>query len=200
MTDSHEQNGYFVNNSGASNTLYWKVIASNMDSVWQMSFCDPENCYYFTSATTSFPSHHFTADTGSNLLRFGVSPSCSADSGSLVVLAWFSSDSAASVKTLYFYANYTGSCALAIQNVAAPRLSIFPNPVSSNLTIDGLTGFRNVKLTVYDVLGNVAVEKYIAQPSEAATLNTSGLQNGVYFVTVDNDGNRLLTKRIQKLD
>ena len=200
ITDNYESLGFFVNNSGASKTLFWRVISTNMDSLWSMSFCDPQNCYYFTTATTNYSTNQFLADTGSNQLRFGVSPYCSADSGKMVVLAWFTNDSAASVKTLYFNASYTGSCVSAIQNPASPQLYIFPNPVNATLTVDGLSNYKNVKLTVYDVLGNIVIEKTITQPSAIATLNTSTLQQGVYFVTVDSNGARLLTKRVQKLD
>jgi len=201
ITDSHEDNGYFVYTSSASNVIYWRLLAYNMDSLWQMSFCDPYQCYYFTSGSAAnFQTHHATIDSGSNLLRFGVSPSCSADSGNMVVLTWLISDSAASAKTLYFSASYTGSCLSAIQNVTTPQLSVYPNPVNSLLTVDGLNNMKNVKITVFDILGNIAIEKYVSQPAPMASLNTGSLQQGVYFVTIDSEGARVLTKRIQKLD
>jgi hypothetical protein len=81
-----------------------------------------------------------------------------------------------------------------------PQLNIYPNPVSATLTVEGLNNYKSIKLTVYDILGNIAIEKFVSQPAPSAVLNTSSLQQGVYFVTVDSDGARVLTKRIQKLD
>ena len=201
--DSHEQTGYFINNTADTTRIYWKCISATMDSLWQMSFCDPQNCYYYNvgQGLGNYGLNHFNVlPHGSYLLRFGVSPTCSADSGKLLIQTWLGSDSAGSVQFLHYSASYTGSCVSAVQSVTAPQFVVYPNPVNSVLTIDGLNGFKNVKLTVYDILGNVAVEKYVEQPAGATSFNTGSLQAGVYFVTIDSEGSRLLTKRIQKLD
>jgi len=203
ITDSHEQNGYFVNNTADTTLIYWRALSATMDSAWQLSFCDPENCYYYSvgQALGNYGLNHFTAAPHvSYLLRFGVSPSCSADSGKMVVQTWLASDSAGSVQTLYYFANYTGSCATAVQNVPTASFRVYPTPVSSYLTVDGLGSLKNVKLSIFDILGNQVVQKYIAQPADQADLNTEMLHTGIYFLTIESDGAKLLTKRIEKLD
>jgi hypothetical protein len=202
-TDSHEQNGTFTNNSGSASVIYWRVLSVTEDSTWQMSFCDPNNCYYYSigQGLGNYGLNHFAAaDSGSYLLRFGVTPYCVADSGKMVIMAWLGNDSAASVKKIYYSANYTGSCANAIASVAASNLKVYPSPVSSNMTVSGLSGYNGVKIAVYDMLGNTAIQKYVSQPNDLTNVNTDALHAGVYILTIESEGTRLLTKRIEKLD
>ena len=201
--DSHEQNGYFINNTADTTNIYWRALPVNEDSIWQMSFCDPENCYYYSvgMGLGNYGLNHFLAVPHSSyLLRFGVTPNCSADSGKMLITAWLGNDSANSFRTIYYNANYTGSCATAIQSVAGPAFRVYPTPVNSTMTIDGLGGLKNVKLSVYDVLGNLQIQKYLVQPGDLAYLNTDMLHGGVYFLTIESEGTKLLTKRIEKLD
>jgi hypothetical protein len=203
ISDSHEQNGYFVNNTANNDSIYWRVVSATMDSTWQLSFCDPENCYYYSVGQSlgNYGLNRFWAVAGSSYqLRFGVTPYCVADSGKMVVVAWLANDSAASSRTFYYFVNYTGSCATAVTSVAPSVLKVYPSPVSSNLAVTGLGGYSNVKLTVYDMLGNVAIQKLVTQPGDIANISTEQLHEGVYILTVENEGTRLLTKRIEKLD
>jgi len=197
-----EQDVYLVNNTSDS-AIYWQALSVNEDSTWQMSFCDPNNCYYYSLGLGlgNYGLNQFTAlPNSTSRVQFGITPYCVADSSKMAVRIWVAKDSAASAKTLYFFANYSGGCATAIQTVTAPSLRIYPSPVISNLSVEGLGSYSNVKVTVYDILGNTVIQKNVAQPANVINLNTDGLYAGVYIVSVESEGTKLLTKRIQKLD
>jgi type IX secretion system substrate protein len=202
-SDSHEQNGTFTNNTTDTAIVYWKAISVIEDSTWQMSFCDPNNCYYYSigQGLGNYGLNHFVLPPhSSNTLRFGVTPYCMADSGKMVVMTWLGNDSAASVQKVYYFANYSGSCTNGIASIAASNLKVYPSPVSSNMTVSGLNGYNGVKITVYDMLGNSAIAKYLAQPNDMVNVNTDALHAGVYILTIESEGTRLLTRRIEKLD
>jgi hypothetical protein len=68
------------------------------------------------------------------------------------------------------------------------------------MAVEGLNAYNNVKLTVYDVLGNAAIQKNITQPVALINVNTDALHAGIYIVSIEGDGTKLLTKRIEKLE
>lgn len=68
-----------------------------------------------------------------------------------------------------------GTASLTI--VAAPELTLFPNPAEDKLTV---TVKEPTSIKVTNVLGTVVLEEKI---STSKTLNVSTLKNGIYFVT-----------------
>jgi len=206
LTDSNGsapvQNIYLVNNTSDSE-IYWQVLTYTEDSSWQMSFCDPNNCYYYSvgNGTGNIGINHFLAFPNStSKVDFSATPYCMADSGKMAVRIWVAHDSVASAKTLYFFAAFNGVCVSGIQNIARSNLRIYPSPVISNMAVEGLNAYNNVKLTVYDVLGNAAIQKNITQPGALINVNTDALHAGIYIVSIEGDGTKLLTKRIEKLE
>lgn len=130
----------------------------------------------------------------------GQHPTCTPDSSSYQIVAWLANDSAATSVTIYFVADYTGSCATAINNIGASNLRIYPSPVDANLTVAGLNGLKNVKLSVYDVLGRPVIQTNLVQPAGQVNVNTEQLNAGIYIVTIQSEGTTLLTKRIEKTE
>lgn len=80
------------------------------------------------------------------------------------------------------------------ENLNAFRL--LPNPVSSKLTIQSNADLKDAVITVMSVLGN----KVISQKndnSREATIDVSGLTNGIYFIQI-NSGNTFFTQKFIK--
>lgn len=74
INSSHEINGY-INNTANADSIYWRLVSLNIDSAWQMSFCDPLECYYFSPTIVSYSSHRFWAPHDSiQTLTFGATP------------------------------------------------------------------------------------------------------------------------------
>jgi hypothetical protein len=205
LTDSfqsHEINGYATNNSGLADTVLWKVLSVTEDSAWSgLSLCDPISCYYFAAGGVYPAVHQFPIGVGqSKLLQWGSSPQCFADSGQFQVFMWLEHDSAASAKTITYKALYTGTCVTAVTQIPAEHLRIYPTMVSQQLTVDGFGGLANVKVYLYDMLGNTLVRQQASASQSMLNLNTSDLNPGIYIVAVEAGGTRILTKRIEKLD
>lgn len=66
---------------------------------------------------------------------------------------------------------------LDVQNVNFIKVSIFPNPVSDILTING----EYSEVNIYDLLG-----KLVFSSTPKKTLNISNLNNGIYIVRINN--------------
>ncbi|TRX24818.1 T9SS type A sorting domain-containing protein [Flavobacterium franklandianum] len=70
------------------------------------------------------------------------------------------------------------------ENYLSAKVKMYPNPVKNTLTIDANGTIQ--KVSVYNVLGQEVMK---ASPkNNSATLQTSQLKKGVYFVTTDVDG------------
>lgn len=70
------------------------------------------------------------------------------------------------------------------ENYLSAKVKMYPNPVKNTLTIDANGTIQ--KVSVYNVLGQEVMK---ASPkTNSATLQTSQLKKGVYFVTTDVDG------------
>ncbi len=195
--------GYVVNNSGQPDTGCWKLLSARIDSQWlEISCCDPVNCYYFSSGGLHYNTHQFPADTGVfNRLEFNSTPSCVADSGELQILIWLQHDSAASATVITYKSLFTGACVTsAITKVPGNEIRIYPTPVSTQLTIEGLDNLNNAGIYIYDMLGNVVLHKTVSDPQNTQNINTTSLQAGVYIVGIDSNGARVLTRRIEKME
>lgn len=76
----------------------------------------------------------------------------------------------------------------------ASSLSVYPNPVNSTLTVAtaGMNGSLDVRVT--DVLGKVVFKESFA--SGTKTIDVSDFKNGVYLVTVLENGSIVQTRRV----
>lgn len=72
-------------------------------------------------------------------------------------------------------------------------ISVAPNPANSYVKIK-TTGVEGASFKVVDVLGNVIVKESIMGTSK--TINTESYKNGVYFITVEADGQKPINKKI----
>jgi hypothetical protein len=91
---------------------------------------------------------------------------------------------------LYFY---KGS-ALSTTKFDVSNVKMYPNPVKNNLTIEANSTIERV--SVYNILGQ---EVLTTRPSaNAATLQTSNLQKGIYFVKTEIDGKVSASKIIKE--
>jgi sugar lactone lactonase YvrE len=82
----------------------------------------------------------------------------------------------------------TNAMAAGIQQVSInnEQLSVYPNPASGILHVEGLSVNGNSEINICDVLGNVVIQH--ATNTEHYALDLSSLQSGVYFVTVTCNG------------
>ncbi|MFM9824740.1 T9SS type A sorting domain-containing protein [Flavobacterium sp.] len=71
---------------------------------------------------------------------------------------------------------------------------MYPNPVSNQLIIEAKEEIQ--KITIYNLLGKDVLAK--KQVNKTTTIQTSGLQKGVYIVKMTINGKESISKFIKK--
>ena len=74
--------------------------------------------------------------------------------------------------------------------------TIYPNPATENITVQFTTGIKNGDARIYDAKGKM-VRNISAVNSDEQIISLTGLENGLYLITVNN-GKSLSTKRFIK--
>ena len=80
-------------------------------------------------------------------------------------------------------------------NTAGPVVSLYPNPVKSNLTLNFNQSSGGKKVSVFDVYGHIVFEEQTIEIS--LNLNLSKLTSGMYYIRVQDDAS-FMTKKIIK--
>ena len=97
--------------------------------------------------------------------------------------------------TAYTYVRTTSGLAETLNNI---RISVYPNPVTDVLQIDGLSAAKgNKTIKIYDMLGKVVLTQENVAGSHLA-INVAGLTKGTYFVEIT-AGKERAGKQIIKL-
>jgi hypothetical protein len=87
----------------------------------------------------------------------------------------------------------TFSLTLSTEDSELTNVVIYPNPTSANLHIQGVTNIQ--QLEIYSILGT-AIK--IPLDVSSNTVNVSSLKNGVYFLKVMDDQNRIVVRKFVK--
>lgn len=74
----------------------------------------------------------------------------------------------------------------AIEPVAEQAVTIFPNPASSSITVQIENVPANYKITMYNVIGK-KVKESVRMERDKTEMNVSDLENGIYFLQVENE-------------
>ena len=81
-------------------------------------------------------------------------------------------------------------------NTMSPIVSIYPNPVKSNLTLNFNQSSGDKKVALFDVYGNNIFEKQTNDIN--LSLNLSKLTSGVYYIRVQNNASFIIKKIIKE--
>ena len=85
------------------------------------------------------------------------------------------------------------SLVLSVSEVAPLSVNLMPNPASEQLTIN-TSGVHNASAKMIDVLGNVVMLEAITGNSK--TINVKKFKNGIYFLTINAEGIKPVTRRV----
>ena len=72
-------------------------------------------------------------------------------------------------------------------------VSVAPNPASSNLKVTA-TGANGAKVKMVDVLGNVVLFETVVGTSK--NINVANFRNGIYFVIVEAEGAKRVSRKV----
>ncbi len=83
---------------------------------------------------------------------------------------------------------------LGIESNAIPEFTLYPNPISETLFIEGTEPMNQI--TMYDIKGRKVLENKVNNSN--ATLQVGRLNTGVYFVHIGTQGGRMSTHKVIK--
>ncbi|MEZ4817056.1 MAG: T9SS type A sorting domain-containing protein [Flavobacteriaceae bacterium] len=86
---------------------------------------------------------------------------------------------------------------LGIENAFFSDLKIYPNPVTEMVTISASKLISDTKVELFDVFGKRIFSRNIESTNGTINLNVNFLDDGVYFLTINSEGN-LVTKKLIK--
>lgn len=73
------------------------------------------------------------------------------------------------------------------------KVSVYPNPASSTVTIDGLNGFANLEVEIVNLQGQV-----VMRIDNSLEINVEDVEAGIYFIKMNCDGQQYLQKIVIK--
>ena len=83
---------------------------------------------------------------------------------------------------------------LGVEDLNVSEFSIYPNPTSEMLNVEGNTQIE--KVVIYDLLGRTVLEN--SPMAEKTQINISSLNNGVYLVSITSEGKRTVRKIVKE--
>jgi len=109
-------------------------------------------------------------------------------------------DQAHPADSVCFYTNYLAST-VGVDELGNEKLSVsnaYPNPASSQTSFDYVLpqSASNASIKIHNLLGAVVREAVLTDRNGKATINISGLNDGVYFYSVIVNNETVETKRL----
>jgi hypothetical protein len=95
---------------------------------------------------------------------------------------------------VYYDNLYLHKNTLATASFAAASIKMYPNPASTNFTIEALENVEQI--SVINMIGQEVISS--SPNSKTVTVDVSGLQVGVYVVKTSIDGNVASTRFIKE--
>ena len=80
-----------------------------------------------------------------------------------------------------------------VDEIAGAKVSVYPNPASSTLHIDGLDGFTDLNVQIINIQGQI-----VGEVNNSLEINVSNIESGMYFVKIECDGKPFMKKIIVK--
>ncbi len=80
-------------------------------------------------------------------------------------------------------------------NAGLNEFSIFPNPASTEISLSKLDLSKEYIVSIFDMLGK-EIKRVVIRDVNSYRLNTDGIQNGLYFINVNENGKALKTEKI----
>ena len=188
IVDQSIFNFYFKNISPNPITLKWKVVHRSIPASWDYSMCDFATCRDIFTDSVSYTTYEAAPDFKA-YLYFHVLPK----------------DFTTATLRIYVYdINYPlqGDTVTWIINGVTGikdynnslRLSLFPNPSSEHITIDGENvSIKNAHVSLHNVIGEELTN--IKSESNQLIIDLSPYENGIYFLRIRTEEG-ITTKKI----
>ena len=183
------------NNTPDTLQMNWRALYSTFPHSWSLSFCYQGTCLY-----TGILSHTFSFKMypgSSAMMQFGASPTSGPGTGNFQVVTWASNDSANTATFLNYRATINACTPNGITELEAAAISIYPNPVRNELTVNLPQNLDNGRVEIYNLIGS----KVYSQPLTATkAFDVSALETGIYMARISEGGRIVSTKKFTKTE
>ena len=76
-----------------------------------------------------------------------------------------------------------------VDEIGAAKVSVFPNPASSVITVNGLDDFANLEVKIVNIRGQVVMTVV-----NSLEINVEDIESGIYFININCDGRQIIRK------
>lgn len=211
----NEQGDYFwtehfvvTNNTGADGL--WTITRKKVSvpSTWSDQVCWPPTCYSPPAAGNLYTTPHnpgggnpaptvldgtataqqFPTDNYIAEIKPQVTPDFTTSGGAIYTYYVTDAVSGTYLDSITVNLSYP----LAISENKVTSLSISPNPANENVSVN-IEGSQSSNVKIVDVLGNIV---YSNKMNTSTKIDVAELRNGVYFVTIEGDNKKTITKKL----
>lgn len=196
-TDIIEASLTATNPSSTVKNMRWNIADSSLQSGWDnFQICDPKTCYGNVAIGTTYAFNFIPGASG--IFKPDFITNCIAGPGKVRLRIWENADSANTVQYITFIFDLSG-CATGVADFKADNIRFYPNPVKEELKIMGVSGLRNMRADVYNVIGSKVLSKSFENNGTTETeIGAEGLDQGVYFVKLFSNNKLIATKKFSK--
>lgn len=191
---------HVVNNTGNDETFMWYMTGYTTPAAnWEVKLCDNNNCYDLL--INPGPYESLIVPAGDTMdFKFQFSPHNVDGVGTANIVTYFQSDSAGSVKELFFKA--TIDAVTGINEANNTNITLYPNPVQNSFVVKGLEHVAgNLAFEVYNVAGKVVESKVTNADNSHIEISVATLPHGTYILKAfDAKGKTIATSRLNKVD
>ena len=192
------------NNSGHDISLRWSLISSTLNdnddgdgsnaNNWAMQYCECNTCYNndFNALPTGAQCADLMLDGSSVQWYLTVDPNGQAmTTGQWIIKVDNITDNI--TDTLV----YTAYMPTAVEKVSYnASVNNYPNPANNVMIVEyELTNVNAPVLSVYNVVGSKVATYSLNGLNGRLNVNTSDLQNGMYFYTIEEEGQRVFIQK-----
>lgn len=180
-----------TNNTNQTVTMSWERIVNDHPQGWEVLVCDSESCFPPQVNTNNISD---IAPGQSIPVNIHFKPHGATGIASVKIRVCIQGDAASCVDL-----DFQGSAMLLGISSPYPKgtLSIYPNPVRSNMTVSFSTADNVSKVELYNVVGKpMGVYYPIVGSQSSLPIDVSDLSEGMYFVGIYNNKDRLVKTRV----
>ena len=186
-------NYYIVNTTNTTITVTWsRIRAAHMTPYWDQ-ICDDILCFDATNTTVYYRPATFTiAPNDSSVFLPKVYPEGTAGCAIYTYKVYGNSGNFQdSIQVKYRFGGQ--DCFLDIPETPV-SFSVYPNPVSSQLSVNVSTNGNSVQFNVYNIMGEVVLKETLHDGVNS--ISVTNLTNGIYFYSVLKNNEVIETKKL----
>lgn len=189
------------NNSGHDINIRWSLISSTLKdydpnaNFWYLQFCECNNCY--SNDFSTLPAQGVCNSPMSNGVSQDWYLTVDPKNGPLESGEWIievQNVTDGMVDTLVYLVMAPNS--INDLDISA-QVSSYPNPADEELIVNySLQKFDKPVLNIYNIVGSLVMSVPVTSIQGTMMVNLRPLQNGIYFYTIEDNGNRLYIDKI----